>query len=279
MKENHRQQYLSALNVENYMPRWLLPGAPLPQACLWEIATLEDEAQPAIEDGHSPAEQQPIQNKRVPDTALAEDSLGQLKEAANKKNTKTDAVKAKRSAQDILERQQAAEPSARYSLTLWQISESLIVLDSRQSELALPTDTLLQNILRSVAIPGRLPKADLLRWPLTQSVVVDAGIQQAREHLATLLGAKFSSATAPALWVMGNTAAQYVLSEDQHYESLLGQCIKLENEWFGRVPVSVCVLPSLVDMLQTPQTKKVAWQGLKTWLALTNEEVVNASND
>ncbi len=265
MKENHRQAYLSALNIDNYMPRWILPGAPVSTECLWEVVSAD--AEQTTGNTEFAVEQTPSEKTAVASNTTAADTLGQLKEVAGKQVAKpeTDAAQVKLSAQVLLKQQQSVAPAARYSLTLWQISESLMVLDSRQSELALPTDALLQNILRSVAISGSLPKADILRWPLTQSAVVDSGIQQAREHLATLLGAKFSGAAAPSLWTMGDTAAHYVLTQEQQYESLLGQCIAFQNEWFGSAELTVCVLPSLVEMLQTPTTKKIAWQGLQAW--------------
>src|SRR5690625_4110854 len=56
MNELQRQRYLSALGVESYAPRWLLPGAPEPVLCTrLPVAAAEGEPEPA----NLPADAQP----------------------------------------------------------------------------------------------------------------------------------------------------------------------------------------------------------------------------
>lgn len=265
MKENYRQLYLSALAVENYMPRWILPGAPLATPCEWEVVAedvvIAEEGSDALATADAvreyPASKQPnlvLEEFKHPSNAATD-------RAAKRAN------KTSQSAQEILQRRQNPAVAARYSLTLWQITSDLLILDSRQAELALPTESLLQNIIRAAGFSARLPKADLLRWPLVDSLAVAADVQQAREHLAALLSAKLSTVTdvTPSVWILGETAAQYFLPEDLKYQETNGRCFPLSSEWFGSIEPLICVTPSLVDMLQDPNLKRITWKALREW--------------
>ena len=70
-----------------------------------------------------------------------------------------------------------------FALSFWRVSEDLMVVDSRHSELALPVEKLLNNILFALGYPRQLPKVDALSWPMVDAPHQDQGENAARDTL------------------------------------------------------------------------------------------------
>ncbi|MFT6102703.1 MAG: hypothetical protein ACJATV_000729 [Granulosicoccus sp.] len=172
----------------------------------------------------------------------------------------------------------AVPAEVRFTLNVWRIREELIVIDSRQPAAALPTEKLLQNILRSVGYPlAQLPPSELLRWPLftnkklTSKNITNKYIDQsseeeeARAMVQAYLSAQYAKAPVKALLLLGQSAVQFALTPDtgikNFYEQHKGSQIS-SSPWQSQVLVA----PSLVDMLHDPMQKRITWQALQVLL-------------
>jgi hypothetical protein len=178
----------------------------------------------------------------------------------------------------VIAGQDTVKVEIRFTLNVWRIREELMVIDSRQPAAALPTEKLLQNILRSVGYPlAQLPPSELLRWPLftnkklTSKNLTNKYIDQsseeeeARAMVQAYLSAQYAKAPVKTLLLLGQSAVQFALTPNTEikdfYEQHKGSQIT-SSPWQSQVLVA----PSLVDMLHDPMQKRVTWQALQVLL-------------
>lgn len=284
MYETSRHQYLNALGIDSYMPRLLLVNAPEPQECEWPDVAIDSAApelglaqdQAPVESGYAPA---PVDDLMIPppskvsgadvanvvESMLADISPSSPAAKAKPKAKATADIKPIATVDSDIELAQAA-PAVRFSLSLWQCGP-LLILDSRDSQKALPTEKLLLSILQACGLPlGNLPRAEVLQWPMFESGDADESASAARQMLAAFLEPKLSEPKDYCL-LMG-LDAQYLLPEgslsDRREPSSFGQVLPPEAlELEAIAPRQrLLLLPSLVDMLEQPELKAKAWQAL-----------------
>ena len=314
MLEKHRLTYLDALGIENYMPRYQLVNA-LPSQLLSDDALREpaafstaDVQSIALTGDKSGTESNLVRDDAVQDAhTLQNDS--ELSHVAS--TVATDVMSAlgivPQGNKDVgsttlraeVEKQNVSDPKPepsvdktlpaidkadiRFSLNIWRIKNELLVIDSRQPAAALPTEKLLQNILRSIGYPlAQLPPSDLVRWPLfsskkfsnkkftnKKSTQLDSNQSseedEARAMVQAYLSAQCSRAPINTLLLLGENAANFALTptegEDANtfYDQHKGTAVDT-SLWESKVLVA----PSLVDMLHDPMQKRVTWQALQT---------------
>ena len=86
MNELQRQAYLSALGIENYAPRWLLPAAPVSAPCVMPVMpVLPDVAPLAVSAAHV-ASVQAVDYRKADSASPAEllNTIGEFKEEPKK---------------------------------------------------------------------------------------------------------------------------------------------------------------------------------------------------
>jgi hypothetical protein len=275
MNELQRQQYLDALGVDTYMPRWVLPHAPEPVAC--DVSFIPSELGAGeVGQGAAGAMSQPATNDAAPvvrSAPVGGASPGQASPSAvlavlsgeapaaepapsvesETKDTPTSA------ATEQTKSQTASEPAPAFALSIWRISEDLLVVDSRQAQLALPTEPLLINILAALGYPRQpLPKTEVIRWPMVDNPFVGQTQADAREMLEAYLDGKLLTHPTKHLLLMGEDAARYILPVEQNAEKVLGQSVALPQH-----NAEAIVVPSLSDMLQEPLLKRLTWQAIQ----------------
>lgn len=252
MNEFHRQTYLSAMGVDTYMPRFQLPFARVSIAC---------EIQPFVEDVFSVAEQQSpnadssfVQkpasvNMSTVNVAPVVSLIGNIFEEPKVSRTVPQSV----SAADILaqldSKPKTIEP---FSLSIWRPISGLMVVDSRNIKLALPTEQLFQNIMRSF-FPGDavVAKEEVLRWPAIENSFAKRSAGDARNELQTWLSVQHEIRPIKHLLLMGSNAATYLLPDETLYpESLFKKIPLLDSS------INALILPSLNELLQKPISKK-----------------------
>jgi hypothetical protein len=298
MLEKHRLTYLDALGIENYMPRYQLNNA-LPSQLLSDDVLRESTAfstadVPTVEldveltsNGELTDSSEPeCREKNAPNTMpdVAADVMNALGIAPNVSNNSTPPAPNKISHPSpvkVSEDGDKKEAAIRFSLNIWRIQNELLVIDSREPATALPTEKLLQNILRSIGYPlAQLPPSDLVRWPLftnnkftnnkfTNKKLAQASINQsseedeARAMVQAYLSAQCNRAPVKALLLLGKNAASFALTPngdiDAFYDQHKGTVVDTPL-WESKV----LVLPSLVDMLHEPMQKRLTWQALQT---------------
>ena len=114
---------------------------------------------------------------------------------------------------------------------------------------------LLGNILAAMGQEvGQLPQMELVEWPPYPNMQGDEA--EVREFLATLVKARIDSTKAEILLLMGDAAAQWLLTEKQKAAVSNGQV-----DVFAQV--TALLVPSLQAMIDLPECKRQTWQTIR----------------
>ena len=139
---------------------------------------------------------------------------------------------------------------------LWQVNNNLIVCSDIEQQLPDPQQILLLgNILAAMGQEvGQLPQMELVEWPPYPNMQGDEA--EVREFLATLIKARIDSTKAEILLLMGDAAAQWLLTEKQKAAVSNGQV-----DVFAQV--TALLVPSLQAMIDLPECKRQTWQTIR----------------
>jgi hypothetical protein len=271
MNELQRQQYLSALGVDSYMPRIHLPYAPVSVVCelpvddyQHEVTALNDA--PSMAVAPSPVVKPPTIKSEVGDSPvnhLIGDILG------DRRISKP--IAAATSAADILAGLEtkvvAIDP---FSLSIWRPVDGLLVIDSRNSKLALPTEMLLKNILRTLYPdqPAQMQE-EILRWPMIENSFAKRTQAEARSELQTWLAVQCEIRPVKHIWLLGKNAAEYLLRESGAFADATFSTRALVEPRVADLQIAGLLLPSLNEILQTPQHKPALFAALRRYHALS----------
>jgi hypothetical protein len=145
------------------------------------------------------------------------------------------------------------------SFSFWQASEELLVCSAVEGALA---DTeqmqLLTNILNAIGCGiNRLPQMDLIEWPPYPNASGDE--TEVREFLGTLLNARLAKKPVKSILLLGEGAANWLLSPDLQQQKETRRVAFSEQ-------TTALLLPSLSSMIENPQQKAVAWKLLQLLL-------------
>lgn len=252
MNEQQRQTYLQYLGIDSYSPRWVLPGAAPSRALAApaaDLAPVDAAAPEAANEAVAAPESEvaaPVPPLAAPATTSVPLEISVPAPVQDKPDTEAPPAAV------------APEPVPHFALTVWRISADLLVVDTRESQLALPTDQLLSNIVAALGYRlAQLPKAEVLRWPLLEAGGAQ-GETEAREMLQAFLDTQLLRQPAKHLLLMGRDAARYLLDKPLPFDRLLGSAVDMPE-----LSVTAIVVPSLADMLQDPLQKAVAWRAIQ----------------
>lgn len=259
MNEYHRQVYLSALGIENYMPRRRLRFAPEPVACLLPVFNRQEGKDQSLSSNQKNSDdvtqvlfEAQRQVSKIP-TPVA-DVLRDLTQEEKYLNTNSVSAVA-----PALIAQLVTVPA--FALSLWRPLTNILIIDSRNTRLALPTELLLGNILRAIVgsdvVPG---KEDVLRWPFVENAFVSRTFDDAKNALQVWLEVELEQRPAQKILLMGENAAQFLLPDDANYADLLWRSFTLTA-----FSANAVVVPSLVELLQQPLLKRNLWRSLQSW--------------
>lgn len=251
MNEYQRQAYLMALGVENYMPRWSLPAAPAPQVCVLPVISVTNTTTHFFSAENEPYQFAAPEDLKTPkmNRVAAADVLRDLVEPH-----KASALLGVKSRQFEPEMPETISP---FALSIWRPLRDLLVIDSRNTHLALPTELLLRNILYAIFGAQTLPGVEeILRWPLIENAMISCTEKDARNTLQVWLEVELDRCPVTHLLLFGRNAAHYFLPDDHRYEQSLWQ-------WLNVSPsVQTLIAPSLAELLQQPLLKRNLWQCL-----------------
>jgi hypothetical protein len=262
MNELQRQHYLSALGVDTYMPRWHLPYAPLSVGCELPVASIDAQSptkvEPSIEFVAPPIQAAHPTKNLISDVSPVNHLMGDILES--KKVVKSAALPT--SAADILAQLNTKPVTIdAFSLSIWRPVEGVMIIDSRNTKLALPTELLLNNILRSVFSNQALkPQEEVLRWPMIENSFAKRTEDDARTELQTWLSVQNEIRSVRYLWLMGSNAATYLLPAQTVLADTLFQSITLTDS-----NIQALSLPSLNELLQKPATKQKLFSALRQY--------------
>jgi hypothetical protein len=248
MNELQRQAYLSALGIENYAPRWLLPSAPVSLVCTMPIQLIP--AEPVVA---SPA---------ILVSAVAESLFENKNPSPNLLNTITDLGEQKKAplavnAAMILQQLEGKKAPVvqPFSLSVYRPQPGFLIIDSRNTKLALPTEVLLSNLLRAHLSGGSFSLGEeVLRWPMVENRFVSRTENDARNELQTWLAVENELRPINKLWLLGENAARYWMAADSDWSQL---CWTIQP--VADLPLQALILPSLIQLLQNPSQKSKLW--------------------
>jgi hypothetical protein len=269
MNELQRQHYLSALGVDTYMPRWQLPFAPVSVACeMISVVDVHVVASATVNEDNSKRMQQKLSASEIKSEAASSE---QFNSPAQSNNLLTDILDSKKTpiskprpvnAVDILAQLDTKPASIEaFSLSVWRPLDEIMIIDSRNSKLALPTELLLNNILRSIFQNESLnTQEEILRWPMIENSFAKRTANDARAELQTWLSVQHEIRPVKYLWLMGSNAAIYFLNEQTNFTDSIFQSTNLVDS-----EVNALVMPSLNEILQSPILKKKIFAALQQY--------------
>ena len=227
MNEKQRMQYVEAMGIDMFVPRYLLSNSraanqcPLPEG---------EKSEKLIDSSFFLSEQPQRHNKRSSVKPVVRDN----------------------------EIETVSEQAIQFSLSIWRASDHLLVIDSRQSGQALPDQLLLTNILVSQnLLPASLPPVEIIHWPIVESRTQHQGWKAARDMVGNFLEGRILPKPVKFIYLMGEDAFNAVLGEKQNYLECLWQNIPLDA-----FAAEAIVLPSLFELLTQPALKKAVWLSL-----------------
>ncbi len=285
-------QYLEAMGIDTFVPRFLLSGARVSGVC--ELSVIEAPITPAPQNGLTSlgftegaapdvaASIQPVlgvgsselrsgssglERLSIGDIISAKPELGKGQEKRQEEQSGPGPNKADKPTLDLksLVSAQVPKEQIRFSLALWHVG-NLQVIDSRKQGDALPTDALLANILIALGcLESHLPKVEMLHWPMVETAQ-DNGWRAAKEMVHGFLDGRLMAKPVSHILLFGQDAYQSVLGEACDVEGdeasfLKAQYTAVHVDAFDTTAI---ILPSLADILRQPASKRDVWRSLIT---------------
>ena len=258
MNELQRAEYLSVLGVPSYVPRFVLPLAPPPRQAELPVAVAPVEnplprsaeqirATLAPAEAAAPSPVTPAAPSAPADPAVAR-QVGEIVQQARVEPEKPSAP-AVTPVTPVAPPAQQVEP---FVLSCWWLGGELLAVDSREPGVALPVESLFNNIARALGWDQLPREQDRLRWPLAENRFGPAAsAAEARDTCSIWLEAASARRPVKSIWLMGRQARDFCapvpLSEPV-------------TDWNG---IRVVAMPSLTQLLQQPERKRALWRLLQ----------------
>lgn len=267
VNEQQRMQYLDLLGIDMFVPRWVLPAAkasvfaPLPEA---RVSGVQEPVSPvAAPSAASTLEASVAQPQRQTADELVSvgailSELGVKAPSANSEaKPRAEVIDGNKSTL-VSELSQSQPLAVSFSLSIWRVSEQLMVLDSRLPKEALPTQALLQNILAAKQLRLASAKPEIINWPMFSGLDHSGGWDTASEMVCAFLRARLEQQAVKYLWLLGQDAYAAVMAGPENYSADLGR-LQSHDEF----ATALVFLPSLADMLKTPELKRLTWHAIR----------------
>ena len=261
MDHQLHHQYLQTLGISQYVPRDTVYEEVVAGTVVEKNVVVESTGHPVpgMDMQTPPARQTdvaPVINKKSIDVAALV-NLDLDSKPASPIKSKVAATR-----QPIVEDTPSAS-AIEIRFSLWQASEQLLVCSAVEGALADTAEMqLLTNMLNAVGCGiSRLPQMELVEWPPYPNASGDES--EVREFLATLLNARLANKPVKAVLLLGEGAANWLLSPDLDRKKQSDQVVLSEQ-------TTALLLPSLSGMIENPQQKSLAWKVLQFLLPLSS---------
>lgn len=249
-----QHQYLQTLGISQYVPRDVVYEDVAVEESGHAVAKIDGQA-PLVKTVEPAAK---VAKKPVDIAALV--NLGLDDNADSKTDSKKNSPakpKVAVSRPPVIE--DTPQTAIEVSFSFWQVSDELLVCSAVEGALADTSEMqLLTNILNAIGCGiNRLPQMDLIEWPPYPNAPGDE--TEVREFLGTLLNARLAKKPIKSILLLGDSAANWLLSTDLEQQKETG-CVALSEQ------TTALLLPSLSSMIENPQQKAVAWKLLQLLL-------------
>lgn len=248
--EQRRRAYLSAMQVETWLPMQPLPFAAASRPLTLQLAEPQSVPEP-VQAAVEPAEAGSV----APVSAINQVRAG-LEPASQPRPAGQPAeVEATPTVSPVAPR--VSVP--RFSLQLYRAGACLLLVELPTGEAFQSRDPaylLLKDLLRAAGLPDS-PQllGDPVRWPLLSGGNLDQGPQAARDFLHGFLAAQLEGGQGCAcLWLVGLPALRYAgEAEEEMYNR------ELQIEGLG----SAWAIPGLELLMDEPLRKAPLWQAMR----------------
>lgn len=247
MQEPLRSQYLAALGIENYMPRFILPGARLSVPCEWLDAPAQAEiAAPLVTDEKATAE-------KVAGEKAADDNqkaIGENASFATAQRAPVIEPGAKRATR--IDENSSAKPIAaaadgpKFALSIVLAAGGILLIDDAPASNADRSayQRLLNNMLPALRPAAAQYVLDIFLWPLTKQSKIPRDAAAAKETLAAYLHKQIQQRAIDTVLLLGEAAQRW--------------CV-LESEGDVRLVKSA----SLLACVRDPALKRPLWNDIR----------------
>jgi hypothetical protein len=249
MHEIRRQEYLQAIGIENYIPRWRIPYAAESYRCdqsfEWDdqvkndVTTFEptqvdslnnqqDQIQPTI-DLHQVLNSVVEKSKTTSEPSRIGDILQQFED---KKSLQIQS----------------------FSLSIWRPAPDFLILAARNVN-AMPTELLLNNFLRFYLQQNQLVLSEeVLRWPAIENNKMALTEKDACAELQTWLSVQHEFQSIKTLWFFGDIYRYFLsgFSRLNHQSLIESHDIQLDSAQI----IAAKIFPDLSQFLLQPQLKE-----------------------
>jgi hypothetical protein len=241
MNERHRMQYLDAMGIEMFVPRFVLHGA---------AQTVQAELPVELRTS-SPAEDTLPERSEKPSGGGS--LLASLRSANKELKAKVEPkVEPGHAASVNHEAVEKKPESAQFQIGFWWTHSGLIVLDARRPNAALPTDAFLNNVLlANHLIQHPLPGAEVIRWPLAKGR--DNSWHAAGAMMQELLQARRGEKPAKFCLAWGKSALRSVMPEADFDQ------LKFNVFSIPQLNCELLCLPEVEHFLRQCDDKKRLW--------------------
>ncbi len=204
MHEIRRQEYLQAIGIENYIPRWKIPFAAESYFCDSSIE-LGDQANDDITLVESiVVDTTNSQQDQLQPTIDLHQVLNGVVEKSLVKNSpsRIDDI-----LQQLVDKKSPQIPS--FSLSVWRPEPDFLVVATRNVN-AMPTELLLNNFLRFYLKQNQLAlMEDMLHWPAIDSSKMSLTEEDACTELQTWLSVQHEFQPIKTLWFFGDVCRYF----------------------------------------------------------------------
>jgi hypothetical protein len=251
MDNQLQYQYLQTLGISQYVPRDVVYEDIAVEKSGRAVAKIDVQT-PSAEPVAKVAKK-PVDVAALVNLGLDDNTVGKTGSKKNSRTTPKVAVSKPSLTEDT------PQTAIEVSFSFWQASEELLVCSAVEGALA---DTeqmqLLTNILNAIGCGiNRLPQMDLIEWPPYPNASGDE--TEVREFLGTLLNARLAKKPVKSILLLGEGAANWLISPDLQQQKETGQ-VAISAQ------TTALLLPSLSSMIENPQQKAVAWKLLQLLL-------------
>jgi hypothetical protein len=264
MNEFQRLSYLSSIGIESYVPRLVLPFAPKPMLCELPRTVFvsthaesftfpENERRLKLESSSPVIVTLEAANAILPVNSLLDNLF------PNKKTIQSTLIGTHKAPAPIESVKSQLVES--FSLSIVRPVDGVMIVDSRDTKLALPTELLLRNVLQTI-FPSQALRLnqDILRWPMMENSFAKPNVDDARAELQTWLSVQHERQPIDFLWLMGRNASVYFLSQEVLPAEYLWCSVSL-----AQLNSKALILPSLNELLLRPQSKKQLYSALQLY--------------
>lgn len=233
MQEPLRSQYLASLGIENYVPRFVLPGAKLSEPCEWleplnESVPAEIVASAIVEENISAEKISPAIVQRAP-------------------TIDTSAKRAVRSNENVAAKTPVApiEAGPQFALSIVLAAGGILLIDAAPASNAERSayQQLLNNMLPALRPAAAQYVLDIFIWPYTRQLKVPRDAGAAIETLSAYLHKQIQQRAIDTVLLLGPVAQQWCT--------------------FSDVNVQVIKSTSLLACVQDPALKRSLWNDIR----------------